>query len=61
MSEILVQRNSSPSQQKIRIVALLACLAVVTVMFFGAIFTGVVSLEMDKDQAGSGAPRSDQP
>ena len=41
--------------------ALLACLAVVAVMFFGAILTGVVSLEMDKDQASSGALRSDQP
>ena len=42
-------------------VALLACLAVVAVMFFGAILTGIVALEMDKDQAGSGTLRSDQP
>jgi hypothetical protein len=55
------QKSGAQEQRRIRAVALLACLAVVAVMFLGAILTGVVSLEMDKDRAGSGAMRSDQP
>ena len=56
-----MQQQSNAEQKKIRTVALLACLAVVATMFFGAILTGIVSLAMDKDQAGSGVLRSDQP
>ena len=56
-----MQQKSGAEQKRIRTVALLACLAVVAAMFFGAILTGVVSLEMDKDQGGSGQLRSDQP
>ena len=55
------EKSRAQEQRGIRIVAMLACLAVVAAMFFGAILTGIVSLEMDKNQAGSGAMRSDQP
>lgn len=56
-----MQQHSDTEQKRIRTVALLACLAVVATMFFAAILTGIVSLAMDKDQAGSGMLRSDQP
>lgn len=39
--------------------ALLACLAAVALMFFGAIATGVMATQMDK--VSPGVLRSDQP
>jgi len=56
-----VPQGSRTQEQKTHLVALLACLAVVAVMFFGAILTGIVSLVMEKDHAASGELKSDRP
>ena len=54
-----MQKKLENQDRRTRIIALVACLAVVAAMFLGAILTGVASLEMDK--APPGAMKTDEP